>query len=336
MGDNTPIEWVRALAASRNAIPATWNPIDGCSRASEGCRLCYAAQFVHQRLSKSLPGRFAGLTEMDGNGAARFNGRVKLAAHVLDQPIKARRPRVYFVCDMSDLFHPSVPAEWLDRIFASMAAGRQHTYLLLTKRPENMRAYVTDPDTPARIDAVLDQHLPAHWCARELEDFGGWPLPNVWLGATVTDQKEADTSVPELLATPASTRFLSMEPLLAPVRIPGLYPVGEDGIVTTPALNWVITGGESGSRARISDLESIRSVRRQCSVAGVPVFVKQLGRRCQMKREDAAWSVPAGAGWQVDADTDTGVVSFVHIKGGDPAEWPEDLRVQQFPVREAA
>ncbi|MCG5240073.1 phage Gp37/Gp68 family protein [Azospirillum doebereinerae] len=286
MGDHTPIEWVRALAEKRNAIPATWNPIDGCSRATAGCRLCYAAQLVHVRLSKSIPGRYAGLTELDAQNVPRFNGVVRLAEHVLDAPKKARRPRVYFVCDMADLFHPNVPWDWLDRIFATMAATPQHTYLLLTKRPDVLMAY-----------AGLAVQCGEHWLAGQaVAQAVRWPLPNVWIGTTVTDQKDAAANIPLLLSTPAVMRFISAEPLLGPVDLTAIQRPFDDCLIQYDALdgrwhevdgfsagygmeriNWVIAGGESGGSDRPAHPDWFRSLRDQCTAVGVPFLFKQWG-----------------------------------------------------------
>lgn len=279
MAEHTPIEWVKALAAARNAIPATWNPTDGCSRASDGCQHCYAAALVHQLLSRSLPGRYAGLTDMDPHGTPRFNGTIRLAEHVLGQPLRARRQRVYFVSDMADLFHPSVETAWLDRIFATMALCPQHLFLVLTKRPERMRDYIAAlPKRRMDCDAGLD------WC--------DWPLPNVWLGVTVESQGMAEARIPHLLETPAAVRFLSCEPLLGPLSLQWIATAGTGGLdalhgeteeretgttVTGARLDWVIAGGESGPKARPMHPDWARSLRDQCEAAGVLFHFKQWG-----------------------------------------------------------
>ncbi len=114
---------------------------------------------------------------------------MRFVEEVLTAPLKRRKPTKYFVNSMSDLFHESVPDEWIDRIFAVMALAPQHTFQVLTKRADRMRAYMTDPATPDRIDAVMNDIAPAHWCTREIEDFGGWALKGVWLGVSVEDQR---------------------------------------------------------------------------------------------------------------------------------------------------
>jgi protein gp37 len=293
MGDHTPIEWVVRLAEQRGAIPATWNPIDGCSRESPGCQNCFAARLVYYRLSRSHPGRYAGLTDLDGKGVPRFTGAVRLAEHVLDVPLRARKPRVYFVNDMSDTFHPRVRHEWLDRIFGVMLRTQQHLYLLLTKRPDMMRA----------------------WIGR----YNGAALPNVWLGVSVTDQREADAHIPQLLATPAAKRFVSAEPLLGPVDLTAIPRPFDGGVIPYDALDgrwhdvgdfqpgygierldWVILGGEMAPDARIMEHAWAGNILGACEYAGVPAFFKKWGNAAETLRTPRKASCPSefeGRAW---------------------------------------
>lgn len=283
MGDHTKLEWVVALARSRDAIPATWNPIRGCRRRTEGCRNCFAAAIAYR-----YKGVWGGLADLDPQGVPRFNGTVRLVETALAVPLRARKPRVYFVCDMADLFGDGVPDAWIDRVFATMAQCPQHLFLLLTKRPERMRAYLAG--LPARraamaCDAGLD------WCE--------WPLPNVWGGASIHDQDSANAFVPEVLAAPLAGRFVSAEPLLGPSSLTRLVlgdlPVAEgvdpriNRMIFTldalrgapesgiPRLDWVIAGGESGPKARPMHPDWARGLRDQCTAVGTPFFFKQWG-----------------------------------------------------------
>ncbi|MCG5239546.1 phage Gp37/Gp68 family protein [Azospirillum doebereinerae] len=311
MGDHCTIEWLVALAQARNAIPASINPIRGCSRASEGCRNCYAAAIAH-RFGHKGNGIWAGLTDLDPAGVPRFNGTLRFVWPALRAPIKAKRSRVYFVCDMADLFHARVPDDWIDQVFAMMALCRHHLFLLLTKRPDRMRRYLTDPKTPGRIAFHADVLglLPGraaalhHANGPDVDDtLPNWPLPNVWTGATVEDQAAANERVPELLGVPSVLRFLSVEPMLGPVDLTALEALfwdvsdhegrrnaltgelyipgcaGESSRTLTggPRLGWVIAGGESGPNARPCHPDWFRDLRDDCVEAGVPFFFKQWG-----------------------------------------------------------
>lgn len=303
MADPTSIEWVVALARLLRRRPATWNPIDGCSRASAGCRHCYAAA-IADRYGAKGKGAYAGLTERDGRGLPRFNGTVRLAGNRLDVPLRKREPRVYFVGDMADLFHERVEDAWLDRIFAVMAVADlfDHWFLLLTKRPERMAAYLAAPDARERIAVAADGMISPHGAGGAAVRYAPWPLPNVWLGTSVEDQAAADARIPHLLATPAAKRFVICEPLLGPVDLTRVAPRGLDGTAWTDALegqtcwapedepddadilepadsklDWVIVGGESGPGARPMHPDWAWSLNAQCAAAGVPFHFKQWG-----------------------------------------------------------
>lgn len=297
MAAETAIEWT----------DATWNPIRGCTRLSPGCGGgtpgdlkggCYAER-VAARFSG--PGQaYEGLAEMR-NGAARWTGKLRLVEEALTQPLRWKRPRRIFVNSMSDLFHEVLTDEQIDRVFAVMALAPQHTFQVLTKRSARMRAYMTDT-SQRRSDGLgtavvaLDPTMPLE-CLR-------WPLPNVWLGVSAEDQTRADERVPDLLATPAATRFVSAEPLLGPIDF-GLHRV--DGIAVDPlcddcgerhegacdALDWIIVGGESGPGARPMHPHWARDIRDACAAAGVAFFHKQNGAWAALKESEGEWPVDA-------------------------------------------
>ena len=241
---------------------ATWNIITGCSRVSPGCVNCYAERLAATRL-KNHPSR-EGLTDENGrwNGEVRFNGKW------LNQPLDWKQPRRIFVCAHGDLFHEAVPNAWLDAVFAVMGQARQHVFQVLTKRPERAREY---------LEGLSLHH--------------SYPWPHVWIGTSVEDQPTADKRIASLLYTPAAIRWLSVEPLLAPIvlgmlRWDGItnYDAlrGKHGLLLTdncPALDWVVVGGESGPGARPMEADWVRSLRDQCVGAGVPFFFKQWGGR---------------------------------------------------------
>lgn len=244
----------------------TWNPIIGCSKISEGCRNCYAISQAYRNLMmvRGIPeekrGRLAyyeGLTK----SMSEWSGKVVFVPEALEIPLKRKKPTTYFVNSMSDLFHDKVKDEWLDQIFAVMALTPQHTYQILTKRPERMKEYLSNRSI----------------------------LPNVWFGVSVENQKAADERIPLLLQTPAAIRFLSCEPLLGIVDLSRWLPIQleEDGwdhclaSFSPPTFDWVLIGGESGYNARPCNLEWIEEIVEQCLAGDVAVFVKQLGSNPQ-------------------------------------------------------
>lgn len=225
MSVDTSIEW----------CDATWNPIRGCSRVSEGCRHCYAEKVAARFSGKGLA--YEGLAKRSASGEARWTGEVRLVEKHLTDPLRWREPRGIFVNSMSDLFHEKVPDEWIDRIFAVMALAPQHTFQVLTKRPERMRAYFANRRerilsaipatettqwhvwaacTALHVSGATQLVEPWSWGPGNSID-GPWPLPNVWLGVSVEDHASADARIPVLLDTPAAKRFVSAEPLLGSV-----------------------------------------------------------------------------------------------------------------------
>ena len=271
MADGSKIEWT----------DATWNPITGCSIVSPGCTNCYAMKLAGTRL-KHHESR-AGLTKESKSGPV-WTGEVRFNEQWLTQPLKWSKPRMIFVCAHGDLFAEGVPDEWIDQVFAVMALAPQHTFQVLTKRPERMREYFTDVQTRSEaIDRQMNAIAPEHWCKRELEDYApdGLPLPNVWLGTSVEDQKRADELIPILLDTPAAIRWISAEPLLGPINLYGWCTAAWDGDIrrAKPAarIQWVVAGGESGPNARPMHPDWARSLRDQCAAAGVPFLFKQWG-----------------------------------------------------------
>jgi protein gp37 len=199
------------------------------------------------------------------------------------------RPRRIFVNSMSDLFHENVTDEMRDRIFAVMALCPQHIFQVLTKRPERMLKYLTTSSVlrTDRLTKIVGLNFPIG-TESKLQPIA-WPLPNVWLGVSVENQAAADERIPLLLQTPAALRFVSCEPMLGSVDLlrtprPGYmhdWLTGEYETVrehrSTPHLDWVIAGGESGPGARPMHPEWARALRDQCDEAGVPFFFKQWG-----------------------------------------------------------
>jgi len=281
-----------------------WNPIRGCTRVSEGCRNCYAESIAARFSAPGQP--FHGFAKRTPNGP-RWTGKVAPIEERLTLPLKWRRPARIFVNSAFDLFHESVLDEWIDRVFAVMALAPQHTFQVLTKRPKRMREWIKDRLEEGCWGAVehrakkiargtpLEQKL----VGKTLASVG--PFSHVWLGVTAEDQARADERIPDLLATPAAVRFVSVEPMLGAIDLRRLK-WGEPSAATFyghPEINkvqfildaltgaeslgwrgldWIICGGESGPDARPMHPNWARDLRDQCGAAGVPFFFKQWGR----------------------------------------------------------
>lgn len=202
MADKTKIEW----------SDSTWNVITGCDIESPGCIGCYAMTLAGTRLRNHWSR--IGLTKQAANGAHVWTGEVRFNEQWLDQPLRWNKPRNIFVVAHGDLFHPSVPYEWIDKVFAVMARARQHTYQVLTKRAKRMHDYLSDPETPGRI---LRASHDVTVCA--MIELASWPLSHVHIGVSAEDQQRADERIPWLLAAPAAVRWLSAEPLIGPIEL---------------------------------------------------------------------------------------------------------------------
>lgn len=240
----TTIEW----CIRPGTKPETWNPTTGCNKVSQGCKNCYA-EVMHKRLQKMMPSKYS-QPFLDG-----------AVAHedTLNIPFKWKSPRTVFVNSMSDLFHKDIPFEFTSNVFQVMRDTPQHTYIILTKRPENMMYFFS---------------------GRFYNDVAKEPLPNVWVGVSVEDQATANERIPYLLSTPAAVRFLSCEPLLGKILLKADWVVGKYPI------NWVIVGGESGNNARPMHPNWVRSLQVQCKVTPMPFFFKQWGEWLPIEFKD--------------------------------------------------
>jgi protein gp37 len=221
MADRSSIEWT----------DATWNPVRGCTKVSPGCKHCYAERFAE---------RFRGVQ----NHPFEQGFDLKLIPEKLDVPLKWRTPRRIFVNSMSDLFHESVPNEYIARIGDVMRTAKWHTFQVLTKRPDRMQSLLNS----------------------QLYELG--LLRNIWWGVSVEDRDYGVPRIELLRNTNAAVRFLSIEPLLENL-----------GRLDLSDIDWVILGGESGARHRPMPIEWAREIRDQCHMMGVPFFFKQWGGR---------------------------------------------------------
>jgi protein gp37 len=311
MSQQSHIEWT----------DATWNPVRGCTKVSPGCANCYAETFAE---------RFRGVT-----GHPYEQGfDLRLVPEKLMEPLSWQKPRRVFVNSMSDLFQDGVPDQFITDVFGVMGLAHWHTFQVLTKRPLRMLDYLTrgDHGIVAQFEAIqagggisTRQVFNAIDIKRRDGVRWQWPLPNVWLGVSVENQHFADERIPLLLQTPAAVRFISAEPLLEAVNLkPGewMSPRGGGpkmnifGLPVLPSLDWVIVGGESGHGARSFNLDWARLIVAQCHATGTKCFVKQLGMKPFEPYSDG---------------TPFAEPNYKSKKGGDPSEWPADLRVREFP-----
>jgi protein gp37 len=278
MADKSKIEWT----------DATWNPIRGCSRVSDGCRNCYAEKVANRFKGKGMP--YEGLIAKSG----AWNGNIKFVHHLMDQPTRWKKPRRIFVNSMSDLFHENVPVETIAEIFGIMARCPQHTFQVLTKRPERMHQLLNSFGFEVWVRDCIKYEPQA--------EIMQWPLPNVWLGVSAEDQQTANERIPLLLDTRAAVRWVSAEPLLGeidlnriilkesigkpPISISALrgwYGGWLDAEGNPAKLDWVVVGGESGKGARLIDSDWVRLMRDQCASVETPFFFKQWGQFAPLK-----------------------------------------------------
>lgn len=258
MATNTTIEWTEA----------TWNPVRGCSRVSEGCRFCYAERMAARFSGTGMA--FHGLAKMTKAGP-RWTGKVLVVEDAVELPLRWRRPRRVFVNSMSDLFHVTLPDADVCRVFDVMNRADWHQYQVLTKRSERL--------------AEIGPSLP--WA------------PHIWMGVSV-ESDAVRHRVDDLRCSGAAVKFLSLEPLIGPLENLDLS-----------GIDWVIVGGESGPGARALDTAWVENLLGQCRAAGVACFVKQFG---------AVWAKRNRS---------------TSAKGGNWTEWPEALRVREFPAKRA-
>lgn len=353
MADNTAIEWT----------DATWNPITGCSVVSPGCTNCYAMKLAGTRLQHH-PSR-AGLT-IDTKAGPVWNGQVRFNEEWLGDPARWRRPRMIFVCAHGDLFHESVPDEWIDRVFRQMLRDPRHTFQVLTKRAARLRAYMTrfKPDGDGWVTRGGEPAMGKKQSGPLFVE-KNFPPKHIWLGVSAEDQERANERIPDLLQTPAAVRFVSYEPALGPVDFKRWLEIawqcsgcreyfaggyqkicpscGKDsywsgshafntkkgpGRQIGSGIDWLIAGGESGKDARPAHPDWFRRVRDQCQAADVPFFFKQWGE----------WEIASEANGHHDNDMSTNGCRWVHNDGqiNGPSWCREDRRTDTEPYAMAA
>ena len=276
---------------------ASLNPWMGCTPVSAGCAHCYA--------EKATPVRVFGVKF--GRGQER-----RPVATFEQEALRLNRKawqqgRTYRVFpSLCDIFDDEVPVEMFTSFLDVVRRTPSLEWQVPTKRPQNFKRRLVA--AAAVLAGSQGEDEARGWIQSW---YSGTPPSNVWIGTSIEDQESADRRIPELLKIPARVRFLSIEPLLGSVDLSHV-------VLKAPGIDWAIVGGESGPKARPCDVLWIREVVAQCAVSGIPVFVKQLGMNpFQSPQHDN------GTGYQLP---------IKHPKGGEPSEWPVDLRVRQFPV----
>jgi protein gp37 len=274
----TKIEWTQE----------TWNPIIGCTKISEGCKNCYAEKFAY-RLSHN-PKTMNNYVHVVDLVTKKWSNKTQLIKSALTKPLKWKKSKMIFICSIGDLFHESVPFEWIDKVISLIGITPIHTFQILTKRPERMLEYFKhfgNEIKKAGFDSIPSQS------ENPLDYYG--PLPNLWLGVTCENQEMADKRIPILLQIPAKVRFVSCEPLLEEILLKQQwknylegwdteigcrsdingYPEPCPEQIQTNKIDWVITGPETGFRKRPCKKEWIESLYEQCKSANVPFFDKK-------------------------------------------------------------
>jgi len=267
----------------------TWNPLVGCTRKSQACRRCYAEAATSE--SALAGGWGQGFAEV-GDGGVAWTGKIALREDRLSFPLELENPSRIFVNSLSDLFHETLPEETIDKIFAVMALAPRHVFQVLTKRPKTMQPYLSNAATPARIESHMAE---LDGGAAKIET---WPLPNVWLGVTAENQKEADRRIPLLLQTPAAVRFAAAEPLLEALDLkPGTWLKGKDS--PGPKLDWIVAGGEISAEAQPCHPDWARGLRDQCARAATPFFWTHWGENIPASGvEGGGTEEPAKMAWE--------------------------------------
>jgi len=265
----------------------------GCTKCSVGCEHCWAIKEVWRMAhNPRLGDKWKGLVEKK-NGVLNWTGGIKLFEDAREIPLKRKKPTTYFIVSKADLFHPKVPFEFIDKVISIIALCPQHTFQVLTKRPEIMCRYFGKDYQRTRSDNInklmqIIKRSPYYFiqdCCK-----GSMTLPNLWLGVTV-EHPDYKNRADILRQIPAAKRFISFEPLLADM-----------GEVNLEGIDWVIIGCESGPHRRPCKLEWVRNLVRQGQAAGAAVFVKQLNINGRVSHS--------------------------------MAEWPVDLRVREYPLKD--
>lgn len=263
---STKIEWTNE----------TWNPIIGCSKISDGCMGCYAEKMAYRLASMALnkqeyttlDGYINVLHLKKGDKRHTWNGKTHFQQSQLNKPFKFKKPTMFFVCSMGDLFHESVPFEWILQVWDVMAQNLKHTFQVLTKRPDRMLEFYKWLGNKCKSDGF--DSIPSS--SEDPLDYIDTPN-HIWIGTTVENQEMANERIPILVEIPAKVRFLSCEPLLSDIYF-DIFK-GDSIISYLSYIQWVVAGKETGSNSRFMDKIWLVNIWEQCKLNDIPFFDKR-------------------------------------------------------------
>jgi protein gp37 len=338
-----------------------------CAKVSEACKFCYSEK--QNVVAGNNPGRFGNGVRYALDQQVKVE--IFLHEDTLSKPLSWRKGKKIFPCSMTDLYGDWVPDSWLDQMYAVMALTPQHFYIVLTKRSERRLGYLSNPQTPVRIARAMEREIPDNLDHYESEGLAAgavpinkgthknsyplfpeqWPISNVIEMGSFGTQEEADKIIPILLQTPAAARGLSVEPMLEAIsleELPNVSGIGrylnclsnagvDHGAEIPTKIDWVICGGESGPGARPLNLAWPESLLQQCQAADVPFFFKQFGSNPQVNYQRWLTSdlsrggSPESISIHLKQGAENVRIALRDRKGGDPSEWPEHLRVREWP-----
>ena len=299
--NKTPIEWTDFTANPLRYRDPDGNVVHACIHKSGGCLHCYAEALAPRYGRKGLP-----FTAENMKRLTAFLDENELKRMLAYRPAAGK---MCFVGDMTDIFGEWVPDELLDRLFAVFILRRDVTWQILTKRADRLLSYMR---TSPRAECMI---------------------PNLWLGVSAEDQKNADERIPLLLQTPAAVRFVSYEPALGPIDFRAWLTATRQ---SDPMLHWILVGGESGPDARPFNIQWARDVIGQCRVGGIASFTKQLGAKPYLQFERNIREESPGLKLTIQQIGVEEMIRLKDRKGGTMEEWPADLRVRQWPVISSA
>ena len=277
----------------------TWNPVIGCTKIAAGCKNCYAEKMAirlksiaENDLRKNSIQAYKKVISCPDLKQG-WNGNIVCREDILEDPLHWKKSHLIFVCSMGDLFHEKVSFEFIDKVMAVIALCPQHTFQILTKRPERMAVYYEDTRTSAWANEATKylgrMKLSPPYCLLDGN------IKNLWLGTSISTQPDAEKNIPILLQIPAAVRFISIEPMLESIDLKHYLPYSSVKCSAyirgekLQAIDWVIIGCESGPGARLCSLADIDYAIDQCRQANVPLFLKQIPLSGKCEKDPAKW-----------------------------------------------